>query len=326
MNIFVFEHVVGGGLVRQRLLPGLQREGAAMLAAAVWDFQNAGHHVLTTLDQRVQLDLDEALITRIGHDVDLQASFDELATQADATLVIAPETDGVLRDYVVRLERQGHRHLGCSPQAIDQCADKLGLSRTLAEAGMATPPTDVSPDAFDFPLVVKPRTGAGCEHTFVVRNRAQLETLPRGGDRIFQPYVPGRAASASFIVHHGDIQPLLVGDQILTADHKISYAGGRVPIEPQLAERANRLAYQAIKTVTGLRGFVGVDVVLGDTADHDQVIEINPRVTVSFVAIRHLCYPPLAQVLLEPAVPLLFADDRVLAFDPTGVITENPGR
>ena len=104
----------------------------------------------------------------------------------------------------------------------------------------------------------------------------------------------------------------------------MSYAGGRLPLSRELNDRANRLARRALDTIPGLRGFVGLDLILADKPEDDTVIEINPRLTVSFVALRRLCYPPLAQALLDPAVHLMFSDDRVLVFDPTGLITENP--
>ena len=326
MNIFVFEHVVGGGLASQRLPEGLRHEGAAMLAAAVGDFVSAGHCIWTTVDRRAKLSLDQAQVTEIESTQACLEVFDRLAAEAEATLVIAPETGGALFGYVSRLEAAGRRHLGCSSAAIELCGDKLALSGKLFKAGVPTPATDRRGEAFGFPLVVKPRVGAGCEHTFVVRDRLELEALPNGADRIYQPHIAGRSVSASFLVHGQDIQPLLAGEQVLSTSHKISYAGGRVPIDGQSRDRANGLAIKAIRAVPGLRGFVGVDLVLDEEGGADQVIEINPRLTVSYVAIRHLCYPQIAQAMLDPSIQLLFADDRVLAFDPMGVITENPGR
>jgi len=50
-----------------------------------------------------------------------------------------------------------------------------------------------------------------------------------------------------------------------------------------------------------LRGFVGVDLVLGMAANgsDDVVIEINPRVTTSYVGLRRLCEGNLAGVWLD---------------------------
>jgi predicted ATP-grasp superfamily ATP-dependent carboligase len=49
-----------------------------------------------------------------------------------------------------------------------------------------------------------------------------------------------------------------------------------------------------------LAGYVGVDVVLGDTEDgsQDQAIEINPRLTTSYIGLRRLARDNLAEALL----------------------------
>ena len=51
------------------------------------------------------------------------------------------------------------------------------------------------------------------------------------------------------------------------------------------------------------RGYVGVDLVLGASAhgEDDAVIEINPRVTTSYVGLRQAVNENLAQALLEGA-------------------------
>jgi predicted ATP-grasp superfamily ATP-dependent carboligase len=61
------------------------------------------------------------------------------------------------------------------------------------------------------------------------------------------------------------------------------------------------LARQAVAVVPGLAGYVGVDVILGDAADgsRDWVIEINPRLTTSYVGLRALCQDNLAERMLR---------------------------
>jgi predicted ATP-grasp superfamily ATP-dependent carboligase len=55
--------------------------------------------------------------------------------------------------------------------------------------------------------------------------------------------------------------------------------------------------------VPGLRGFVGVDVVVGDDPDGggDAVIEINPRLTTSYAGLRQVARFNLAAALLAVA-------------------------
>ena len=73
--------------------------------------------------------------------------------------------------------------------------------------------------------------------------------------------------------------------------------GGQTPLPPPLAERAVRIARRGIAAVDGLAGYVGVDVVLGEASE--VVIEINPRLTTSYVGLRALATDNLMDVLLR---------------------------
>ena len=61
-----------------------------------------------------------------------------------------------------------------------------------------------------------------------------------------------------------------------------------MPLEPLLAERASQLAAQAVATLPDPFGYIGVDLVLGHDPEgrDDVVIEINPRLTTSYVGLR----------------------------------------
>jgi predicted ATP-grasp superfamily ATP-dependent carboligase len=60
------------------------------------------------------------------------------------------------------------------------------------------------------------------------------------------------------------------------------------------------LGDQAVRAILGLQGYVGVDLILGKGEDGalDQVIEINPRVTTSYVGLRALAKTNLAKAMM----------------------------
>ena len=178
-NIFIFEHICGGGMIDQELPGDLIAQGGAILCAAIEDFQSAGHCVSTTLDHRVGLSFDRVAVSAISTADQLDPSFDQLARQADATLVIAPEFDRWLQRWLLRLESLNVRSLGCESQAAAKCGDKMQLAQILEQAGVPTPavfPLDWSQDV-RLPAVVKPRYGAGCEDTYVCRDRNSLQEV-----------------------------------------------------------------------------------------------------------------------------------------------------
>ena len=91
----------------------------------------------------------------------------ELARQADYTVLIAPETMGVLAGLATGLENAGARSLGCSARSIELTGNKARLADWLQARGIATPAcrtvvpaAGLPPDA-SYPAVLKPIDGAG---------------------------------------------------------------------------------------------------------------------------------------------------------------------
>jgi predicted ATP-grasp superfamily ATP-dependent carboligase len=132
---------------------------------------------------------------------------------------------------------------------------------------------------------------------------------------ILQEFVPGRAASVAFLCGPAGNVPLVPSAQHLSDDGRFTYRGGEVPLPPVLAERAVRLAARAVDCVPGLLGYVGVDLVVGYGA-RDAAVEINPRLTTSYVGLRALADFNVAAALLRVAVgedpgPLRWKPGRV---------------
>jgi predicted ATP-grasp superfamily ATP-dependent carboligase len=98
----------------------------------------------------------------------------------------------------------------------------------------------------------------------------------------------------------GSILPLDPCRQRLSEDGAFRYLGGSVPLgEAELSERACALAVTAVGSFRDPGGFIGVDLLLGETGKDDQVIEINPRPTTSYCALRRRSPVNLAQLSLD---------------------------
>ena len=65
---------------------------------------------------------------------------------------------------------------------------------------------------------------------------------------------------------------------------QLSYEGGRSPLDHPSAGKAIDAAVRTCDALPGLRGYVGVDVVL--TASDAVVIEVNPRLTTAYLGVR----------------------------------------
>ncbi|VTT97563.1 atp-grasp family protein : Uncharacterized protein OS=Pirellula staleyi (strain ATCC 27377 / DSM 6068 / ICPB 4128) GN=Psta_3591 PE=4 SV=1: ATP-grasp_3 [Gemmataceae bacterium] len=293
MRVFVYESLTATGTGREPASPehGMYREGRAMRDAVAADLGRA---------PGVEVTAPEG------------AEFDRAARSADWSLVIAPECGGELLRLAMRVSEAGGRLLGPSADAIGLCSDKLALAEQWRANGVRTPATtDRVPTRCEpFPVVWKPRDGAGSTATFrldshfaLASAKARLAAEGHTGPMILQEFVPGRAASVAFLCGPAGNVPLAPTFQLLSDDGRFRYLGGELPIPPDLAERAAALARRAIDCVPGLVGYVGVDLVLGDAADgsRDFAIEINPRLTTSYVGLRELAVFNLGEAMLAAA-------------------------
>jgi predicted ATP-grasp superfamily ATP-dependent carboligase len=299
-----------------------------MLAAVVEDFATIdGCEVVTTLDERfADRPIATANARRIrassrsaGHCIELERELiSELASTSDWSLIIAPETEGALFRRVSWVEQAGGRLLSPSSSAVAATTDKLECSRVLQRAGIPTIPgelfglgeADSRAAGLQFPLVLKPRDGAGSQATFLINDPRQLLSAVAGARCempgsafMLQQYVRGTPASVSVLIGENCRMALLPCEQWLSEDRRLRYCGGRVPLDPAQAMRARSLATDAVAAMPGLRGYVGVDIVLSTAAsgrdcehsDPDLVVEINPRLTTSYVGLRRLARTNLAE-------------------------------
>jgi predicted ATP-grasp superfamily ATP-dependent carboligase len=341
MHLFVYEYTCVCPPAKG-VSPSLAAEGWAMLAAITEDFARIPGVITRTLLHPDCPSPRGGQVVRLGRGEDEANCFRELAGTADFTLVIAPEFDDVLATRCVWVEQGGGRLLGPSSGAVYLTGDKLALGRHFLSQGIPTPPCrpwrvgDLVP-ADGFPTVWKPRYGAGSLATFLVREPEELAACAAvaraegaEGEGLLQPFVEGQAASVAFLLGPRQGVPQLPAAQHLSGDGRFRYLGGSIPLPPPLFGRAIRLAQRAVRTVPGLRGYVGVDLVLGPAADgsQDWVIEINPRLTTSYIGLRALAVTNLAEALLrisggeEP--PLLGYKSGRVQFRADGTVVESP--
>lgn len=303
MRILAYEFFSGGGLAGRDVPASLAAEGAAMRNALVADLAEvSGLEVVTTADSRFPVDapggVEVVVLPENG-----APRLDSLIASAGAAWVVAPETGGCLETVTARVERLGTRLVGPGSAAIRRAADKAGLARRLAGHGLAVPATRVlgprsawaqweaAAGSIGFPVVVKPRRGAGCEGVSLARGAGELRSAAAAARRaspgeslLIQEFVPGAAASVSLLVAGRQSAPLAVNAQTVTTDGTFRYRGGSTPLEHPLAERAVDAARRASAAIGGLRGYVGVDLVLA--ASSAVVIEINPRLTTAYLGVR----------------------------------------
>jgi tyramine---L-glutamate ligase len=297
MKLLVYEYCCATGLGRSTDHPAhsLFREGQAMRNALAADYQKLPDIEVHLLD---------------GDDAQSEPQqFRRSLESVDAVLVIAPEFDSLLADRCEWAKQAGKITLNCTSEAIQLCGDKWQLAQLWRTHQINTPRTRLAgrtPEVF--PCIWKPRYGAGSTATQLIRTSqaaadylAQYVNEPLAQERVEQEYVPGLATSVSVLCGTARAVPLLPSRQLINPAEGFHYAGGELPLTKELAERAIRLAEAALAPITGLRGYVGVDLILGNSpsGDADFVIEINPRLTTSYLGLRELCHNNLAEQIFK---------------------------
>lgn len=335
MHVFLYEWVTGGGLVEQpgRLPAPMLAEGSAMISALAEDFAAmAGSKVTVLRDMRLDnLPLRGCEVIEIESVPHWRAEFDRLAAEADRTMVVAPEFDGILRQTMRRVAAAGGRALNVGDEFVAIASDKHRTAMRLATAGVPVPQACMLeadepklPVDFEYPAVLKPVDGAGSQHTLLVHGAGD-EPPPYPWPRRLERYCPGRAASVAAICGPAGWALLPPCWQRLSDDGRFVYRGGATIREAALAARAAALAGRALDALPPAIGFVGVDLILGNDAEgrDDVAIEVNPRLTTSYVGLRAAVPQNLAKAIVDVADgrPVeLAASSKPIEFDAAGAV------
>jgi predicted ATP-grasp superfamily ATP-dependent carboligase len=325
LRLLICEYVTGGGFLGRPLPASLAREGDMMLTALVKDVADLGGiEILSVRDGRLrEPDLPADFHVLTERDDPWSAWRDAIET-VDAVWPVAPETGGALTRLSELVLAAGRLLIGSRPAAVSLATSKLATVASLAADGIAVVPTvsaaaalrDGLPPAPDG-WVVKPDDGAGAEATQLFRRRdevqRQLESAP--DTLIVQPYLAGTAASLSMLCQNGRTWLLSCNRQEVVLEHRMfrfrgSIVGGLEQRRPLLEPVAAAIA----SAMPQLWGYVGVDFI--DSAAGPVVLEVNPRLTTSYVGLGHALRLNPAALILELLDRDLQAIERPL---PVGV-------
>ena len=300
----------------ERSLPpqSLLAEGAAMLQAVVADFAALSDckapecEVVVMRDARLRdsFAIPSAIVQEVHSREEELATFNRLAQSSDQVLLIAPEFSGNLHSRAQIVEQQAGKLISPSAKFVALAADKWCSHLLLAKAGVPTPHSlllqrGVSlPSFLVYPVVLKPVDG--CGSIGVQRVNSAQEKIDwselRGPEIIAQAFHSGMAASIAVLCGPTEKVCLPACRQMLSNDGRFRYLGGETPLPAELQERAEALALDCLAALPPACGWVGIDLMLGESAEYDCVIEINPRVTTSYVGLRALCQTNLAAAML----------------------------
>ncbi|MDR2966548.1 MAG: ATP-grasp domain-containing protein [Methanobacteriaceae archaeon] len=141
-----------------------------------------------------------------------------------------------------------------------------------------------------FKLIAKPVYGVDCQDTKIISNIRDIRNLkkifPIGSSFLIQEFIEGDVISVS-LISDGEIAiPISLNKQNIALNHdNFTYLGGELPYELPLKEKAFEIAKKSVESIEGIKGFVGVDLIINDDV---YFLEINSRFTTPYVGIKKI--------------------------------------
>ncbi|MFM7115855.1 MAG: ATP-grasp domain-containing protein, partial [Planctomycetota bacterium] len=189
---------------------------------------------------------------------------------------------------------------------------------------------DVWPPNVALPAVCKPNDGCGGERIRLVRDTWGTESDLGSGQWRIEILVEGESLSVVALLGSQERVLLQPTRQLFSSEGFGVYAGGEMIEDEQVASAVWRAVEPALRAMEGVRGVVGFDLVLGretcgragrrgretcaerlsggeSCAEQDSVagkslvtvVEVNPRLTSSYLGLREFYGNNLAECLLR---------------------------
>lgn len=301
MKLLVFEYATALGIED----PSITVEGRNILEGLLNDLKSTGADYISPESAGIGYKPrdGEEKCNPVAVDGDLTGWLGENLSKYDACLAVAPEENLILYEITKILEKNDVLTIGSSSGAVFACSDKVETHRLLKDDHPVVNGGKVSFNELkehkniftgDRKMLVKPADGVSCTGVQVVRSYADFIKATAHLKRntslpyfLLQDYVEGVSTSVSILSTGKESVALSLNRQKININQgKLEYNGGEVPYEHPLAVDAKEIASKAVKSIGGLKGYVGVDLLLGEEQVH--ILEINPRLTTSYVALRQL--------------------------------------
>lgn len=155
-------------------------------------------------------------------------------------------------------------------------------------------------------MIIKPSDGVACQGVHLVTSFTEFESKLKENKSsmdyiILQKYITGKSCSVSLISNGTEALPLSLNSQEISFNSGgLEYKGGQVPFNHNMEKSAMDIAKRIVESIPGLKGYVGVDLIISDS-NEIFILEINSRLTTPFVALRQLSNKNLCLSILDSA-------------------------
>lgn len=328
-KLFIFEFVSGGGYNQLDIPSSLFCEGYAMLRTIAEDFKKLGFQITTLLDKRIShlsRYLKTDMVKFVNPKDDYLKIYTNCVKESTFCFIIAPEFSNHLYKLTQIAKDHKKNILSIDLNGVWLGTSKLETYNFFIDNKVSTPKTYKIPlkegridvdfilqklDQLGSSIIIKPEDGAGSELVFHFTTKDQIlqfferskAKLDVARSYIVQEYIDGDDLSISIInktnTEKNDIQNQIIlslnaqNVQNLDSTEDSYYLGGFTPVENYLALKNKFKKILKSMDFTSFQGYFGIDFIM--KADNSiYFIEINPRLTTSYIGIRNILdYNPL---------------------------------
>jgi len=295
MRLLVFEFITGGGLVNEPLPDSLAQEGNMMRAALLQDLESIKDVSLIVLnDLRIsEPEINSGILLHIEPGINLQSYLSDIKESYDVVWLIAPETECILLNWNDFFIQQNKPMCLSASDALALCQNKLQTVEHLQRANISCVPSQ-SYDSFvareSGEWVLKPMDSVACEQVYLLRKKQDwiecLKQLSKVSTYLLQPYIDGRAMSLSALFYAGEATLICCNQQNLSLiQNQFQLTECIVNVQQDRRGEYQALCSEIAAAIPGLWGYIGIDFIETEMGEM-FILEINPRLTTSYVGIR----------------------------------------
>lgn len=293
-------------------------EGFSMAYTAAKVLKEAGADVYITLNSIFENISSPFKMIVVKDYEDYLGVLEKHASLVDYVILIAPPKELIELAKIVK-----DKVLGPTCNCIQLFSNKKNTFLFLKEHDVLVPKTvflrKESTINVRYPVIVKPIDMAGSAGITLAKSHEQLKyAIDYAFQNTFldevaiQEYLVGIHASISVISNGQEIIFLSNNIQLINMDSRghLKYYGGITPLKNKgLHKKSMDLVYKIVKICKGLKGYFGLDLVWVNWKPY--IVEINPRLTTSFLGLAEIFGADLGKLMLYSVGEKVEAEAKV---------------
>ncbi|MDI6645178.1 MAG: ATP-grasp domain-containing protein [Methanobacteriaceae archaeon] len=310
MKLIFFEFATANGIKD----PTIYSEGLAMLKALIDDFQDMeAYYLISSKLNSLNVKNSKTVPKPIIIDDSIWDWLNDNIFKFDACIFIAPEEDDTLYKLTDLIERKGVNIVGSNSKAVEICTNKYKTYKLLRNKVPIIKTNKIYFNQLNNSIelnklfssktkkIIKPADGVSCSSVYIVDSYKQLKRWAPLIDTnlpyfIMQDYIEGVSCSVSLLSDGKNAVSLSLNAQNITINNGFSYRGGYTPLNHRLSKKARNIAERTVESIPGIKGYVGVDLILNDKV---HVIEVNSRITTPYIALKDIINFNLGKAIIN---------------------------